>query len=160
MKALSIVVTVLVLTTASTSAQWLKYPTPGIPRTADGKPDLTAPAPRLPDGKPDLSGVWLIAGSYIGDITKDLKAGEMLDGEGGYTVLGRLMPAADSLSQNCLPLGLAHGWKLLKGIRQGQPVRWSDVAFDASNTAVRLRREMEASAAPAAAPRAPAEIAR
>jgi predicted homoserine dehydrogenase-like protein len=91
---------------------------------------------------------------------KDLKAGEMLDGEGGYTVLGRLMPAADSLSQNCLPLGLAHGWKLLKGIRQGQPVRWSDVAFDASNTAVRLRREMEASAAPAAAPRAPAEIAR
>ena len=91
---------------------------------------------------------------------KDLKAGELLDGEGGYTVVGRLMPAADSLSQNCLPLGLAHGWKLLKGIRQGQPVRWSDVAFDANNTAVRLRREMEASAASAAAPRAPAEIAR
>ena len=91
---------------------------------------------------------------------KDLKAGEMLDGEGGYTVVGRLMPAADSLAQNCLPLGLAHGWKLLKGIRQGQPVRWSDVAFDANSTAVRLRREMEASAASAAAPRAPAEIAR
>jgi predicted homoserine dehydrogenase-like protein len=91
---------------------------------------------------------------------KDLKAGEMLDGEGGYTVVGRLMPAADSLAQNCLPLGLAHGWKLLKGIRQGQPVRWSDVAFDANSTAVRLRREMEASAASAAAPRARAEIAR
>jgi len=75
---------------------------------------------------------------------KDLKAGEMLDGEGGYTVVGRLMPAADSLSQNCLPLGLAHGWKLLRGIRPGQPVRWSDIAFDANNTAVRLRREMEA----------------
>ena len=39
-------------------AQWLRYPTDGVPRKADGKPDLTAPAPRLPDGKPDLSGIW------------------------------------------------------------------------------------------------------
>src|ERR1035441_3818150 len=39
-------------------AQWLNYPTPGIPRTPDGKPNLTAPAPRTADGKPDLSGVW------------------------------------------------------------------------------------------------------
>src|SRR5215467_10266107 len=39
-------------------AQWLRYPTEGVPRKADGKPDLTAPAPRLPDGKPDLSGIW------------------------------------------------------------------------------------------------------
>ena len=68
--------------------------------------------------------------------------------------------AADSLARNCLPLGLAHGWKVLKPVRQGEVVRWSDVAFDAGNTAVRLRREMEASAASAAAPRAPAEIAR
>jgi hypothetical protein len=40
------------------AAQWLHYPTPGIPRTADGKPDLSAPTPRTADGKPDLSGVW------------------------------------------------------------------------------------------------------
>ncbi len=40
------------------AAQWLNYPTPGLPRTADGKPNLSAPAPRMPDGKPDLSGVW------------------------------------------------------------------------------------------------------
>src|SRR5258708_11713838 len=40
------------------SAQWLDYPTPGIPRLADGKPNLTAPAPRTSDGKPDLSGIW------------------------------------------------------------------------------------------------------
>src|SRR5438874_12772193 len=40
------------------SAQWLRYPTEGIPRKADGTPNLTAPAPRLPDGKPDLSGLW------------------------------------------------------------------------------------------------------
>lgn len=39
-------------------AEWLNYPTPGIPRTADGKPNLSAPAPRMPDGKPDLSGLW------------------------------------------------------------------------------------------------------
>jgi len=38
-------------------AQWLNLPTPGIPRTADGKPNLTAAAPRTPDGKPDFSGV-------------------------------------------------------------------------------------------------------
>jgi predicted homoserine dehydrogenase-like protein len=74
---------------------------------------------------------------------KDLKPGELLDGEGGYTVVGRLMPAADSLAQGCLPLGLAHGWKMLKPVKAGAPVRWSDVAFDANQTAVKLRREME-----------------
>jgi hypothetical protein len=42
------------------SAQWLKYPSPGTPRFADGKPNLSAPAPRLPDGKPDLSGIWTV----------------------------------------------------------------------------------------------------
>ena len=41
-------------------AQWVNYPTPGIPRTADGKPNLTAPAPRRADGKPDLSGIWQV----------------------------------------------------------------------------------------------------
>jgi predicted homoserine dehydrogenase-like protein len=53
------------------------------------------------------------------------------------------MPAADSLAQGCLPLGLAHGWKVLKAVAAGQPVRWSDVAVDESAAAVRLRREME-----------------
>jgi predicted homoserine dehydrogenase-like protein len=74
---------------------------------------------------------------------KDLSAGELLDGEGGYTVVGRLMPAADSLKQGCLPLGLAHGWKMLKAVKAGQPLRWSDVASDSSSVAVKLRREME-----------------
>jgi predicted homoserine dehydrogenase-like protein len=76
---------------------------------------------------------------------KNLVAGELLDGEGGYTVVGRLMPAADSAAQGCLPLGLAHGWKVLRPIAAGQPVRWNDVAVDANATAVRVRREMEAS---------------
>ena len=49
---------VFIMGTTSASAQWLKKPWPGIPRTADGKANLTAPAPRGPDGKPDLTGVW------------------------------------------------------------------------------------------------------
>ncbi|MDH4094538.1 MAG: SAF domain-containing protein [Betaproteobacteria bacterium] len=72
-----------------------------------------------------------------------LKTGEVLDGEGGYTVVGRLMPAADSLAQGCLPLGLAHGCKLTRPVAAGEVLRWSDVAVDAGVTAVRLRREME-----------------
>jgi predicted homoserine dehydrogenase-like protein len=76
---------------------------------------------------------------------KNLKAGEVLDGEGGYTVVGRLMPATDSLSQGCLPLGLAHGWKLVRNVSAGQAVKWTDVAVDANSTAVRVRREMESS---------------
>jgi predicted homoserine dehydrogenase-like protein len=75
---------------------------------------------------------------------RDLKAGELLDGEGGYTVVGRLMAAADSLAQGCLPLGLAHGWKVIRPVAAGQAVKWSDVAVDAGATAVKFRREMEA----------------
>ena len=48
----------LALTPAALFAQWPNYPTPGVPKTADGKPNLNAPAPRTPDGKPDLSGIW------------------------------------------------------------------------------------------------------
>jgi hypothetical protein len=54
----SLVAAILVITTTSAVAQWLNYPTPGIPRTADGKPDLSAPAPKTADGKPDLTGIW------------------------------------------------------------------------------------------------------
>ncbi len=56
------------------AAQWFHRPTPGIPRTKDGKPDLSAPAPRLADGKPDLGGVWLVPGlKYLINIAADLK---------------------------------------------------------------------------------------
>ena len=55
------VVVLAVATAGSLGAQWLKLPTPGIPRTASGAPDLSAPAPRMPDGKPDLSGQWITA---------------------------------------------------------------------------------------------------
>src|SRR5260370_506968 len=78
---------------------------------------------------------------------RDLAKNEILDGEGGYTVVGRLMPAEASLAQGCLPLGLAQGWKRLRPVAAGQPLKWSDVAFDANQPAVKLRREMESSAA-------------
>ena len=81
---------------------------------------------------------------------RDLKAGEVLDGEGGYTVVGKLMPAQASLKIGALSLGLAHGVKLLKPVSAGQPVRWTDVAADESSDAVKLRREMERLLAPAA----------
>lgn len=59
-------------------AQWLKIKTPGIPRQADGKPELTAPAPRTPDGKPDLSGLWSTEdNTYFLNLTGDLKPGEI-----------------------------------------------------------------------------------
>jgi predicted homoserine dehydrogenase-like protein len=84
---------------------------------------------------------------FVGDVVatakRALKAGETLDGEGGYTVYGRLMPAADSLALGGLPLGLAHKVKLLNPVAADAPVRWSDVAFDANSDAVKFRREME-----------------
>ena len=53
--------TSIFLVSVPVSAQWLHYPTPGIPRTPDGKANLAAPAPKTPDGKPDLSGIWVSA---------------------------------------------------------------------------------------------------
>ena len=58
MAAAAAAIVIALCTTATSHAQWLKYKTPDIPRTADGKPDLSAPAPRMADGKPDLSGLW------------------------------------------------------------------------------------------------------
>jgi predicted homoserine dehydrogenase-like protein len=55
------------------------------------------------------------------------------------------MPAEASLAQGCLPLGLAHGVKMLRPVAAGAPVGWSDVAVEANLPAVRLRREMEKS---------------
>ena len=81
----------------------------------------------------------------VASAKRDLRAGEILDGEGGYTVVGKLMTAADSLRLGALPLGLAHQVRVLNSVRAGAPVLWSDVAVDPSSDAVRLRREMEAS---------------
>ena len=65
------------LFTVPLSAQWLHVPTPGVPRTADGKPNLGAPAPPAVDGHPDLSGVWMPNTRYLQDLAADLKPGEV-----------------------------------------------------------------------------------
>jgi predicted homoserine dehydrogenase-like protein len=75
---------------------------------------------------------------------RDLTPGEILDGEGGYTVVGKLMPAETSLAIGAFPLGLAHQVKVLKPVKQGMPLLWEDVEFDPMLEAVRVRREMEA----------------
>ena len=83
-------------------------------------------------------------GDVVATAKRALAAGETLDGEGGYTVYGKLVPAADSLTLGALPLGLAHGVKLKRGVAAHASVRWDDVEFDPANETVRFRREMEA----------------
>ena len=82
-------------------------------------------------------------GDVVATAKRDLRPGERLDGEGGYMVYGRLMPAQMSLAAGGLPIGLAHSLTLKNAVAVGQPVRWQDVAFDESNPAIRVRREME-----------------
>lgn len=91
--------------TAPVHAQWLNYPTPGIPRTADGKPDLSAPAPRMSDGKPDLSGVWRLdpdGAAEIGKAEGDVKPQAWAAGlaEQRRETFGR-----DAPTVRCLPPG-------------------------------------------------------
>jgi predicted homoserine dehydrogenase-like protein len=75
---------------------------------------------------------------------RDLSPGEMLDGEGGYTVWGKLFPAQKSAAMGGLPLGLAHQVKLVRPVKKGQSLCWDDVAMDTSTHAYKIRREMEA----------------
>jgi predicted homoserine dehydrogenase-like protein len=75
---------------------------------------------------------------------RDLKPGDMLDGEGGYTVWGKLLPAATSKRMGGVPLGLAHGVKVIRPVAKGQSLTWDDVAMDTSTHAYQIRREMEA----------------
>jgi predicted homoserine dehydrogenase-like protein len=94
------------------------------------------------------------ASGWRGDVVavakRALKAGEMLDGEGGYTVWGKLVPAERSLADGALPIGLAHKVKLRRDIAAGDVVRWADVEI-ADSEAVRVRRDMERRFAPATA---------
>jgi predicted homoserine dehydrogenase-like protein len=83
-------------------------------------------------------------GDAVATAKRDLAAGEMLDGEGGFTVYGRLMPASASLAKSALPIGLAHHVKLQRPVKAGETVRWGDVAVDDGAQAVQVRREMEA----------------
>jgi predicted homoserine dehydrogenase-like protein len=75
---------------------------------------------------------------------RDLKKGEMLDGEGGFCVWGKQTPADRSLDEGLLPLGLAHNVKLKRDIALGEQLKWADVDYDREDSAVKVRREMEA----------------
>ena len=83
-------------------------------------------------------------GDVVAIAKRDLAAGERLDGEGGYTVYGTLLPAQRSLECAALPIGLARDTELLRPIRTGELIAWTDVRIDESDHAVRARREMEA----------------
>src|SRR6185436_4151388 len=82
-------------------------------------------------------------GDCVATAKRALKAGEMLDGEGGYTVWGKLMTARDSAARKGLPIGLAHKVKLKRDLPEGATVSWDDVDYDAASQAVQMRREME-----------------
>ena len=71
-----------------------------------------------------------------------LKSGETLDGEGGYTVYGKLVPVARSLTEGALSIGLAHGVRLTRDVAAGTIVRMNDVLLDQGSIALKLRREM------------------
>ncbi len=83
------------------------------------------------------------SGDVVATAKRPLKAGEILDGEGGYTVWGKLFPAKTSLEMGGLPIGLAHGVKLKTDIAEGSCVGWKDVEFDATSDVVKARFEME-----------------
>ena len=104
---------VLLASTTPLAAQWLTLPTPGIPRTADGEPDLSAPAPRAADGHPDLSGLW-VAVDVTGDLLDPARVQEwartlMTEREAGFF-------EADPRFQ-CLPTG--PGYLTLTGATNG-----------------------------------------
>lgn len=84
------------------------------------------------------------AGDVVATAKRDLKAGEKLDGEGGFMVYGKLMPANDSLAIEGLPIGLAHGLVLTRDVSKDQGLSWQDVDFSDQSQAVAVRREMEA----------------
>ncbi len=79
---------------------------------------------------------------------RDLRPGDLLDGEGGYTVWGKLLPASTSARMGGLPLGLAHDVKVVREVKKGRSLSWDDVAIDTSTQAYRIRRAMEDMFAP------------
>ena len=85
-------------------------------------------------------------GDVVSTTKRNLKKGEMLDGEGGATVWGKLIPAKLSLSIEALPIGLAHGIKLKNEIKENEIIKWSDVEFSSTDPAISYRRSMEADA--------------
>src|SRR5215216_4439591 len=92
-------------------AQWVQYPTPGLRRTADGKPDLNAPAPRSTEGTPDLSGLWKvdIGYGYGGNIVADLAEADIMPwADALYRQRVADFGKDDPSTIGCLPRGPRH----------------------------------------------------
>jgi hypothetical protein len=104
----------------SLSAQWLDWRTPGIPRTSDGKPNLTAPAPRTPDGKPDLSGLWQPeVNPYRFSVIQDLKDEAIFRPAAAAIFQERVLNfRRDDPVTNCLPGGPAETYSVMYRIIQ------------------------------------------
>jgi predicted homoserine dehydrogenase-like protein len=83
------------------------------------------------------------AADVVATAKRDLKAGEKLDGEGGFMVYGKLMPAANSLAIEGLPIGLAHGLRIRQDVKKDQGLSWRDVEWSLETQVVAVRREME-----------------
>src|SRR3989440_82638 len=123
---------------AIANATGLDVPSGGLLFPPCGVDDLPhVMRPRDKGGVLEKSGVVEVVSSLERD-------GEMLDGEGGYPVWGKLMPAAASLAAGALPIGLAHRVKLKNNVTHGAVVRWSDVEIDANNDTIKTRKAMEA----------------
>jgi predicted homoserine dehydrogenase-like protein len=88
-------------------------------------------------------------GDVMTTAKKDLKPGDILDGEGGYTAFGKLAPASLSLARRALPLGLAHKAKIIRPVAKDQTISWDDVEVDESLLAVQLRHQLEHEFSPA-----------
>ena len=82
-------------------------------------------------------------GDVVSTSKRNLKKGEILDGEGGSTVWGKLVSSNLSLSIEALPIGLAHSVKLKNDVKQNEIVKWSDVEFSLNDPAIAYRRSME-----------------
>jgi hypothetical protein len=92
---------VLLVCPSTGSTQWLQHPTPGIPRTSDGKPDLSAPAPRTHEGKPDLSGLW----EAVDNFETDFKSADAMPWAQAEVRKREENPPHDSWAILCLPAG-------------------------------------------------------
>ena len=100
----------LLVATIGLDAQWIKLPTPGLPRLPDGKPNLEAPAPRTADGKPDLSGLWKNDGGdrFYNNIAADLQISDVAPSAHALFMKRQLESSKDSMETQCLPLGPAY----------------------------------------------------